>query len=282
MKIPAISAVLILVASLLFAVPVHLAVPALGDGMNKLKQWTTLVTCLEQECGFEIELIITRNNLVIKDGLESKNYDLAFIDPFWYIYWNKKDLYTLLAQAEISGKDKREIMLIVHRDSVFRSLKDLRNRKVAFTLKNESAEGFYLPMALLVSRGIDPFNFFRESMFAETFTSIIKSVAYGKLDAGFITSNVYLDPGNKALSGVLRVIFESDPIPQWVLIGRADYSKEKMDAIRDALILLQSGEEGREILEDAGFSGFISVRGKDLSVMNKYIDILESYHAAPE
>ncbi len=282
MKIPFISAVLILFASFLPAVPVHLAVPALGDGMNKLKQWTPLVTYLEQECGLEIDLVITRDNGVIMEGLESKNYDLAFIDPFWYIYWNDKDLYTLLVQAEISGSDKRKIMLVVHRDSVFRSIKDLRNRKVAFTLKNESAEGFYLPMALMVSKGIDPFNFFKESMFAETFSSIIKSVAYGKLDAGFITSNVYLSPGNKTLSGVLRVISETDPIPQWVLIGRSDYSKEKMDAIKYALILLQREEEGREILEDAGFSGFISVQDKDLSVMDRYIDILENYHAAPE
>lgn len=262
--------ILVVSPVLLQAVPVHIAVPALGEGMQRLKQWTSLVTFLELESDLDIELIITKDNKVIREGLESKNYDLAFIDPFWLSSWNKTLQLVPLVQAVVRGKSERSVMLVVHRDSIYRSLKDLKNRRVAFTLKNESAAGFYIPVALMTSMGINPFEYFKESVFAETFGSILKSVAYGKLDAGFITSNVYNDDKNRPLTGVLRVIASTDLLPQWVLVSRKDVDSAKIHALKNTLIRLSSLEEGRTLLKETGFSGFIPADAEQLSVMEKY------------
>ncbi len=50
----------------LYAVPVRIAVPALGEGLLKLKQWTPLVKTIEEQCGIEINLVIVRDNAVIE------------------------------------------------------------------------------------------------------------------------------------------------------------------------------------------------------------------------
>ncbi len=269
-KIIVLWAVYICSAVYIQAVPVHIAVPALGEGMQRLKQWTPLVVYLEQECDLDIELIVTRDNRIIREGLESKNYDLAFIDPFWFSSWRETLPLVPLVQSEVIGKSERTIMLVVHRDSIFRTLKDLKNRRVAFTLENESAAGFYIPLAMMISRGINPFEYFKESVFAETFVSILKSVAFGKLDAGFITSNVYNNDKNKHLTGVLRVIASSDPLPQWVLVSRKDLDLGKISELKNTLSGLSSTEEGRNLLKETGFSGFIPADAERLSVMEKY------------
>ena len=265
-----------------FSVPVHVVVPALGEGMLKLQQWTPIVEILEDTCGLNINLIVARDNEVIKRGFQSKNYDMAFVDPFWYFLWEKNLLCQSVAQAEIEGSTFRRIMLVVHKDSIFRKLEDLKNKRIAFTLKNESAAGFYLPLAMLLEKNIDPFSYFEENIFSETFQSILKGVAYGKLDAGFITSNIYNRKENKSLTDSLRILLSSTKIPQWILVMRSDFDKETASKIGTSLINLVQSEEGRKILHTAGFTGFIPVSDKNFYQLGRYMEVLEKNHAAPE
>ncbi len=268
--------------SIFSAVPVRIAVPALGEGLSRLKQWTPIVETLENKCGIDLDLIITRDNYVIEEGFRSKYYDLAFVDSFWYFIWKREKLCRAVVQAEIAGSDTRRIMLIVHKDSILRRTEDLKDKSIAFTLKNESAAGFYLPLAMLLSENVDPFTYFKENIFSETFLSILKGVAYGKLDAGFITSNIIAQAENKQLAGSLRVILESSLLPQWVLIEREDFDKKVVKRIMEVLADLSEGKEGRAVLKETGFSGFEELTDDALSPLAKYIRVLEENHAAPE
>lgn len=266
----------------IYAVPVRIAVPALGEGMEKLKQWTPLVKNIENESEIEINLVIARDNAVIKKGLEDHYYDLAFIDSYWYFLWKGKNFCIPIAQAEVNGKTTRRILLVVNKDSIITNKEDLKDRSIAFTLKNESAAGFYIPLAMLLEKKVDPFSYFKESVFAETFQSIIKGVAYGKLDAGFITSNVYDRKENKSLAGSLRILLSSDPVPGWILIARNGFNREIAVKIKNALTALSSLQEGKKVFNASGLSGFDPVSDKNLSGLRSYIKILEINHAAPE
>ncbi len=265
-----------------FTIPVHIAVPALGEGMLKLQQWTPIVKIIEDTCGININLIVARDNGVIKRGFQSKNYDMAFVDPFWYVLWKKNELCRTVAQAEIEGNTFRRIMLVVHKDSIFRKLEDLKNKRIAFTLKNESAAGFYLPLAMLLEKNIDPFSYFEENIFSETFQSILKGVAYGKLDAGFITSNIYNRKENKNLTNSLRILLSSLKIPQWILVMRSDFDNKTASKVGTSLINLVQSKEGKEILHKTGFTRFLPVSDKNFYQLGRYIEVLEKNHAAPE
>ncbi len=264
------------------AVPVNIAVPSLGEGLERLKQWTTLINAIEDGCSLSLNLIVARDNRVIKQGFEVKNYDLAFVDSFWYFLWRNSGLCREVAVVQIDGTRFRRIYLVSNRDSIFRNIGDLENRSIAFTLKNESAAGFYLPMAMLLSKGINPFTYFKESIFSETFLSILKGTAYGKLDAGFITSSVYSMDSNQYLVSSVRIIMKSEIIPQWILVARSDFNPEAVSKIEDFLLGLSGSGDGEKLLLEAGFSGFTHTSEEDFSDIGKYIKILENNYASPE
>ncbi len=274
--------IILLATQSVFSVPVNIAVPALGEGLKKLKQWTILVKAIEESGGIELNLIVARDNFVIEEGLGTKNYDLAFVDSFWYLIWEKQNLCREIASVEIGGKKHRKILLISNKDSIYRNIHDLKNKSIAFTLKNESAAGFYIPLAMLLSKGIDPFSAFKESIFSETFLSILKGTAYGKLDAGFVTTNILNRNDLGFLSSSVRVILESDSLPQWILIGRNDFDPEIQAIIETVLLNMDDTEEGRQILSDTGFTGFDHTEKEDFTAMKKYLDILEANNASPE
>ncbi len=266
----------------LYAVPVRIAVPALGEGLLKLKQWTPLVKTLEEQCGIEINLVIVRDNAVIEKGLQDHYYDLAFVDSFWYFLWKEKNFCTPLVQAETGGTSMRRILLVVNKDSIIRRLEDLRGASIAFTLKDESAAGFYLPLAMLLQEGIAPFRYFKESVFAETFQSILKGVAYGKLDAGFITSGIYNRKENTYLTDSLRILLASGLVPGWILIGRKGFNSSVTADIDTVLLSLSRSTEGKAVLSTSGFTGFIRASEKNFYQLGKYVKLLEKNHAAPE
>lgn len=204
------------------------------------------------------------------------------MDSFWYLIWEKQNLCREIASVEIGGKKHRKILLISNKDSIYRNIHDLKNKSIAFTLKNESAAGFYIPLAMLLSKGIDPFSAFKESIFSETFLSILKGTAYGKLDAGFVTTNILNRSDLGFLSSSVRVILESDSLPQWILIGRNDFDPEIQAIIETVLLNMDDTEEGRQILSDTGFTGFDHTEKEDFTAMKKYLDILEANNASPE
>ncbi len=185
-------------------------------------------------------------------------------------------------QAEINRKTTRRIILVVNRDSIIRKAEDLKNKSIAFTLKNESAAGFYLPLAMLLKEKIDPFSYFRESVFPETFQSILKGVAYGKLDAGFMTSTVFDREENRNLTESLRILLSSDPVPGWIIIVRNGFNREIAEKINTVLTALSQSKEGKAVIGASGFTGFVSVSNTACYQLEEYVGILEKNHAAPE
>ncbi len=67
--------------------PVVFAVPAVSEGLAKLRQWSPLIEYLELESGLDINFVIARDHKTIREGLESNQYDFAFVDPLWCELW---------------------------------------------------------------------------------------------------------------------------------------------------------------------------------------------------
>ncbi|MDA3941352.1 MAG: PhnD/SsuA/transferrin family substrate-binding protein [Spirochaetia bacterium] len=264
------------------AVPVNIAVPASGEGMEKLLSWTPLIKYLEKETGLEINLNIVRDHRTIKEELEQKNYDFALIDPFWYENWKKTELCLPFLETIDNKATGIRSILIVHKSSIFRTLKDLENSNIALTVPYDSALGFYIPLALMFNQGIDPFSYFKAIVFPETFESILKGVAYGKLDSGFITTDLLDVMGNRRYRNDIRILLESEILPGPVIVVRNDFNVDLARIIRRAMILLTDKDEGARLLSGIGISGFKEIDEGIFEVLRNYIEVLDINNASPE
>jgi len=264
------------------ALTINFAVPASGEGLKKLLIWTPIIKQLEVSIGQEVNLIIARDHEIIKKELEQKNYDFAVLDPFWYENWKNNKICSLFLKSTLLESTEIRSILIVNKNSIFRSLNDLKDSNIALTVPNDSANGFYIPLALMYESGIDPFSLFNSIVFPETFESILKGVAYGKLDSGFITSDILNNPKNNPYRNNIRIIIESEPLPPPLIVIRNDFNKELSIAIKKALILISNKKEDSINQIKSDISPFEEPISDRFTILGNYLLILEKNNASPE
>jgi len=261
--------------------PVVLAVPANEEGLARFRQWTPLAEYFADASGLRVKLEIVEDHPAVVRGMEKKLYDLAFVDPAWYVFLSDRKLCLPLARPIVAGRDTFRSALIVHRDSILRSADDLSGSRIALTVPHESAGGYYIPLALLETNNLstsDP----EKLLYSDTFLSILKGVAYGKLEAGFVSSSVLDDRRNASLREQVRVVLESEAVPQWTVVARGDLRRETAALIQKWLLAATSTEQGRSALALAGFSAFIEARDPDYNIVRRYLETVEDRVVPPE
>ncbi len=264
------------------ALTINFAVPASGEGLKKLLIWTPIIKQLEDSTGQDINLIIARDHEIIKKELEQKNYDFAVLDPFWYEHWKNKNICSLFLKSTLMESTEIRSILIVNKNSIFRSVNDLKDSNIALTVPNDSAYGFYIPLALMYESGIDPFSLFKSIVFPETFESILKGVAYGKLDSGFITSDILTNAKNSPYRNNIRIIIESEPLPPPLIVIRNDFNRELSIAIKQTLILISNKKEDPNNQIKSDTSHFEEPISDKFIILTNYLNILEKNNASPE
>ena len=263
------------------APPVVLAVPANEEGLVRFRQWTPLAEYFREASGLSLNLEIVEDHPSVLRGMENKLYDLAFVDPVWYVLLADRGLCIPLARPIVASRDTFRSLLIVHRDSIVRSVDDLSGRRVALTVPFESAGGYYIPLALLEANNLSIADN-KKFVFSDAFLSILKGVAYGKLEAGFVSSPVLDDLRNAFLREQVRVVLESEAIPQWTVVARGDLRQETVAVIRKWLLEAANTEQGRSALALAGFSAFIEAQDPDYNIVRRYLEAVGDRIVPPE
>jgi len=261
---------------------INFAVPSSGEGLKQLRTWDPIRRYLEDNMDLTINIIIARDHSIIKEKLNNKNYDFAVVDSFWFENWKKGMICNLFLEAQKLNYSSIKSLLIVNKDSIYRSLEDLKNHSLALTLPDDSAYGFYVPLAMIYEYGIDPFSYFKEIVFPETYESILKGIAYGKLDSGFITSDILYSPEYQRYSESMRILMKSQNLPDLCLVVRKDFNTDLLNKFEKLLTNLVNSREGLNLLQNSGFSGFYVPENQDLDFFKNYLSILESHNASPE
>ena len=262
--------------------PVVLALPASEEGMVLFRQWKPITDYLTETSGLVLILEMVEDHSSILQGLENNLYDLAYVNPVWYVMLAERGLCIPLARPVVLGRDTFRSLLIVHRDSIIRNAGDLAAATIALTGLSESALGYYIPLALLEAHGLEISSSSDTILFSDTFLSILKGVAYGKLEAGFVSSAVLDDGDNSSLREQVRVILESEAIPQWTVVARADLRQRAIASVRQALLNMGKSEQGRAALQPSGFSAFVEASDTDYNAVRRYLEAVEDGIASPE
>ncbi len=144
--------------------------------------------------------------------------------------------------------------LMVRADSPFRSLADLKGKRLGYVDFN-STSGYLYPRAQMREAGIDPDTYFSNTTFAGGHTQAIMALANGQFDAtfvqvaggdpvhGFSTGAVY----TMAKRGLVdlkafRTLWVIGPIPDTSIVVRTDRSQADIDLVRGAMASLPYDE----------------------------------------
>jgi len=153
--------------------------------------------------------------------------------------------------------------VVVHRDSPFQTLADLRGASWAYN-EPGSQSGYGVVVYSLAVRG-ETLAFFGRAIESGAHQNSIQMILRREVDASAIDTTVLEQElsDDPALASQLRVIdtFGPSPIPPWVVSKRV--APEIRERLRDLLTSMHTQADGQTILEKARMARFTAVEDAD-------------------
>jgi len=213
---------------------------------------------LSQKTDKDFSLKFAKNYSMIESAIASKSVDLAYVCGATYLSLNKKGEAELLALPVVEDKTTYSAYIIVHSESEFRNLFDLKQKIFAMS-DPDSNSGSLIPTYELLKNGFKRDAFFKKVIYTYDHGESIEAVLSKFADGASVDSMVYnaYVKKNPDIKSRIKIInsFDDYPIPPFVV--RKSLPKELKDSIKKALLEMDRDEKGRKILSSMAIDRFI-------------------------
>ena len=236
-----------------------------------------LMDYLTESIGSEVILYIAKDYGDLKAQMELGKVDIGTFSPFAYVDAEKGGKVKIIAQSTTDHSAFYKGLIIAKKGSGMTDLKDLKGKRFAF-VDPKSASGYVYPKAMLIEKGIDPDQFFKETIFAGNHDKVIESVLEGKVDAGATYENALVSAKGKGVKTEnLVTLASTDPIPISAIAVRSDLDASTIQKIQKVLIDLGNTDEGKKVIAQSKrkFTGFILADDKVYDVVRRAAKVSE-------
>lgn len=238
---------------------------------------------LEAETGLYFKTGIPTNYVAVVEAFGSKRADIGVMNSFGYLLANQK--YGAQAKLRVLryGEDTYKGQIIAHVDSGIKEVKDLDNKKFAFT-DSSSTSGYMFPLKIIKEAGVELGN----TTFAIKHDNVVTMVYQKQVDAG---ATYYSPP---AADGTIRdarsrvktqfpdvedkvkVITITEPIPNDPFVFRKDLPKEITDKFIAALKKYIATPEGKQSFENIySVEGVVDTNDEAYNGLREMIDAIQ-------
>jgi len=180
-------------------------------------------------------------------SLTAARYDMVLIRPSHISAAAMRDQnYSLLAAA----KGESVAYFIVHKDSPLKSKNDLKGKRIV--MPDEIAYPTKIGLAMLrdIGNPTSDIKLFRSQ------EAVGYAIEQKLSDVGVVIS--YSKVWKDWEKNGHRAIWQSEKLPYWSIVVSPKVKPEVVAKLRDALIALDTTEEGKKILEKIGVKGFVA------------------------
>ncbi|MBA2779337.1 phosphonate ABC transporter substrate-binding protein [Billgrantia kenyensis] len=227
-----------------------------------IDRFQPLADYFEEQLGVQMQIQQASDYSAVVQALTAGHVQLARLGGSSYAAgWIDSDggVEPLVVPAELDGELGYHSVLIVRSDSEFESIDDLQGRSLAWADPN-STSGYLVPLVSLREDGIEPNDFFGNTVFSGGHEQSVIGVLNGSLDSAFTWTSRGDNTGQLRMMidrGMLdrediRVIWESPLIPNPPYVVNGALPEEMKQEIADFFMTLH---EKRPDLADAAASG---------------------------
>lgn len=183
-------------------------------------------------------------------ALQAGQVDVAYLSPFPYALASGQMKMHLLAMPIVEGSLMYYGIVFVRADSPIRTISDLAGRTVAFGDRS-STTGYILPRALFEKAGV--FNRLKKWYNAGNAEIVVKAVETGAADAGCAYNLVFqvVYKGRPDLAKKMRVIGQTEQIPNGIYVARGDLPPADVEKLRKAFLDMNTDPEGKIAMRKA-------------------------------
>ena len=219
-----------------------------------------VATLLEKQTGYKFKSWVASDYTALVEAMRSGQIDIAWLAPFAFVLAEKHAGAHVMLKSVRHGQPSQYSAIVVKESSPFKSLEDLKGKRIAWT-DPTSSSGHIAPKSVLISKGIDPQTFFKDQIFAGSHESLVMAVINGAVDAGATFSDdatgstgawTKYQSTLPAKSPKLRAIFVTPPMPSDTVSCSAklfEVDPVKFQKIKEAILKLSETPEGKDALK---------------------------------
>jgi phosphonate transport system substrate-binding protein len=221
--------------------------------------------------GKRVELRLTGDYKAFWEGVKRREYDLVHYSQVLYLKSHKELGYDAVLVNEEQGSPTLRSAIAVRVDGGFRSLADLKGKKILFAGSKQAMQGYIGQVHLLKQAGL------REGDYEEAFAVNTPNAligAYNKAaDAAAIGHHLinHASVKSKIDTTQMKILAQGDPLPGLAWAVRRELDPGLVRAIVKTMADLKDDAAGRELLTAADVTGFIPMSDKDFDPVRKAV-----------
>ncbi len=193
-----------------------------------------------------------------------KNVDLAYLTPVAYLKAHAAGNAKIIAKTVTKGKASFQLMIVVKKDSPYKTVADLKGKTFAFGDKRA-----LLQRAAVVGSGINMEDF-SSYEFIGHYDNIARAVLNGDFEAGILKDTMAFQWQDKGL----RILVESPALPPYNITASSDIDDDTLAKLKDAFLSLdKNNPEHLKIIKavDKKYDGFAATNDAEYDVIRKLI-----------
>ncbi len=224
------------------------------ENLRFLDQWAYY---LSKEMGQPVKFVRRRSYREVMDMLESGSLDFAWICGFPFVQKRDPEFLKLISVPVYKGNPLYHSFIIVHNDSPYQSLDDLKGKTFAYS-DPESNSGFLYPQYLLAQKDVNKETFFRRTFFTFNHAETVEAVADQFADGGAVDSYIweYLKEFRPDLADKTRVINRSPAFGFPPLVARLGVNLETVWRMKRVILGMKNDPGGRKFLNGLKLDSF--------------------------
>jgi len=236
----------------------NVAVSAMISPKETYKYYQELLNYISNKLDMPINLKQRKTYQEVNNLLKLGELDMAFICSGAYISALAENCIDLLVTPTVNNEPYYYAYIIVHKDSPFKEMSDLRGQSFAFTdiLSNT---GRLFPLYLLAKMGENPEQFFSKIIFTYAHDNSIHAVNK-KIVAGASVDSLifeYIKNTHPLQISNTRIIKKSPPFGIPPIVVQKNINPNTFLKLQNILIDMADNKDGKKILNKLMINRFI-------------------------
>jgi phosphonate transport system substrate-binding protein len=253
----------------------RVAVAAMVSPKETFIYYRELIDYIGAKLDRDVVLVQRKTYGEVNDLLTREHIDLAFICTGPFVTGNEKFGFEAIATPVIRGQPVYQSYLIVHRDSPFQTLEDLKGRDFAFT-DPDSNTGAMVPRYWLKQMDVKPESFFRAFIYTYSHDNAIMAVSKKLVDAAAVDGHLweYYQLRNDFYSGKTRVIKKSEAFGSPPIVVSKAMAPGLKSTLVHIVLSMHEDPEGLRILSELMIDRFETPKAEWYAPVKTMMDLL--------
>lgn len=258
--------------------PLVMGIIPAEDNSEMLRQYEPIVEYMSKELGVEVEPYTATDYSGIIESMRSGDVQVAWFGPLSYVLATEvAGAEAIAVQQTEEGQDPTYKSLIVTQpDSDIQSIEDLQGKTFSF-VDPASTSGNLFPRKAMVDAGLEPDTDLAEATYAGGHDASALAVANGDVEAGAVADSTLESMVSEGVmeEGDLRVVAESDPIPESPIAVSEDLPEPAKQQLKELFLGMTPETVGAETLGSEDAIGYVEAKDEDYQAVRDLVETLD-------